>query len=107
MPSHLEPEKPSRNEDEYFLKHDAELIKEMRSRLDRERAAAERRAHWMKCPNCGADLKETEYHHTKVDLCPECRGMWINAGEIDMIGQVKENRVSDFVRDLFKGLPGK
>lgn len=100
---HGVPEKPSRNEDEYFLKHDAELIKEMRIRLDRERAAAERKAHWMKCPKCGADLKETEYHHLKVDLCPDCRGMWLDAGEIEMVAQVKDNRIADFIRDLFKG----
>jgi len=107
MPTRTEPEKPSRNEDEYFLKHDAELIKEMRARLDRERAETERRAHWMKCPKCGADLAETEYHHLKVDLCPDCRGMWLDAGEIQMVEQVKENRIADFIRDLFKGLPSK
>jgi hypothetical protein len=107
MPTHGELEKPSRNEDEYFLKHDAELIKEMRARLDRERAEAERRAHWMKCPKCGADLTETEYHHLKVVLCPDCHGMWLDAGEIQMVEQVKENRIADFIRDLFKGLPSK
>ncbi len=45
---------PSRNEDEYFAKRDAELIKEMRSKLDKERDDAERKAHYMKCPKCGA-----------------------------------------------------
>ena len=33
-------EKPSRNEDVYFAKLDAELIKEQRARLDAERTAA-------------------------------------------------------------------
>jgi Zn-finger nucleic acid-binding protein len=79
----------------------------MRARLDRERADAERRAHFMKCPKCGADLHETEFHHLKVDRCPDCSGMWFDAGEIRMMDQVKEHRVADFIRDLFKGLPGK
>ena len=97
--------KPSRNEDEYFLKLDAELIKAQRARLDAERNNAERRAHYMKCPKCGADLKEQQHHHVMVDICPECRGMWLDAGEVEMIEHVKESNVGHFLRDLLKGLP--
>jgi hypothetical protein len=48
-------EKPSRNEDEYFAKQDAELLKAQRARAEAERVAAERRMHFMKCPKCGHD----------------------------------------------------
>ena len=101
------PEKPSRNEDEYFVKQDAELIKAHRARLDAERQAAERRAHYMKCPKCGADLLETDFHQVKVDVCPDCNGMWFDGGEIDLIARVQENAVGGFIRDLFKGLRNK
>ena len=30
-------DQPSRNEDEYFVKQDAELLKQMRAKLDQER----------------------------------------------------------------------
>ena len=53
-------EKPSRNEEEYFAKMNADLIKERRALLDAARAQAERNAHHMKCPKCGGDLKEIE-----------------------------------------------
>lgn len=98
---------PSRNEDEYFLKQDAELIKEQRAKLDAERKAAERKAHYMKCPKCGADLKETDFHHVKVDICPDCKGLWLDAGELEMVGRVNESAVGGFLRDLFKGLRNK
>jgi Zn-finger nucleic acid-binding protein len=78
---------PSRNEDEYFVKQDAELLKQMRARLDAERAKAERTQPQMKCPRCGAELKETQYHHAVVDVCPKCNGMWLDAGEIEIIGK--------------------
>jgi hypothetical protein len=68
--------KPSRDEDEYFLLHDAELLKEQRARLDAERLRAERSAHYMKCPKCGADLVEREFSGVKVDVCPTANGMW-------------------------------
>ena len=99
--------KPSKNEEEFFLKQDAELIRAQRAKLDADRVAAERRAHHMKCPKCGADLSEQEFQHVKVDLCRECHGMWLDAGEIAMIGQVKEHAVGGFIRDLFKGLRNK
>jgi len=99
--------KPSKNEDEYFLLQDAELIKAQREKLDADRTARERQAHRMKCPKCGADLKETQFQHLKVDVCTDCGGMWLDAGEMEMIGRVTDNAVGGFIRDLFKGLRNK
>ena len=96
--------KPSKNEDEYFLKLDAERIKEMRASLDAEREKQERKSHFMKCPKDGADLKETDYHHVKVDVCPECHGIWLDSGEIDMLRHVQDHGAGSFVSNLFKGL---
>jgi Zn-finger nucleic acid-binding protein len=77
----------SRNEDEYFVKQDAELLKQMRERLDAERAKAERTQPEMKCPRHGTALKETQFHHAVVDVCPTCNGMWLDAGEIEIIAK--------------------
>ena len=98
-------EKPSRNEDEYFAKLDAQLIKEQRARLDQVRSKSERAAHYMKCPKCGADLTEKEFHHVKVDTCPECKGMWFDAGEVDMLKYVDRNAIGRFVGSLFGHKP--
>lgn len=94
-------QKPSRNEDEYFVKQDAELIKEQRHRLDAERSRAERRSHFMKCPKCGADLTETEFHHLKIDRCTECGGLWLDKGEMEMLEHVDSSAIRGFVRSLF------
>ena len=99
-------EKPSRNEDEYFAKQDAERIKEMRARLDAERAQTERKSRLGRCPKCGENLVEKEFHHVKIDLCPDCGGMWLDKGEWDMIKYVDRNAVSRFVGSMF-GLKGK
>lgn len=79
------PEKPSRNEGEYFAKQEAELLRQLRERQDAERAKAERSQHYMKCPKCGADLQERKLGHAMVDVCPECEGMWLDAGELDIL----------------------
>lgn len=84
-------EKPSRNEDEYFAKADAELLKAQRARLDAERAAAEkeerRKAHYMKCPKCGEDLREEAHGHIMIDRCSNCGGVWLDAGELELAGR--------------------
>ena len=94
-------EKPSRNEDEYFVKMDAELLKQRRATLDAERAQQERSSHLNKCPKCGTDLTEREMHQVKVDFCPQCGGMWLDAGELDLVRDSRRSGISRFVDDLF------
>jgi len=100
-------EQPSRNEDEYFARRDAELLKEMRAKLDKERNQTERKAHYMKCPKCGADLKEETHDHAKVDKCPECHGMWLDAGELELMQQVHKSGGRDLFRGLLDLLPNR
>jgi len=37
----------------------------------------------MKCPNCRAELHEKSYKGIDVDFCNNCRGMWLDADELD------------------------
>jgi Zn-finger nucleic acid-binding protein len=40
----------------------------------------------MKCPTCtGIDLKIAERQGVEIDYCPECRGVWLDRGELDKI----------------------
>jgi predicted RNA-binding Zn-ribbon protein involved in translation (DUF1610 family) len=100
MTTHHADERPSRNEDEYFARQNAELINQMRSRLDEERQKAERKAHFMKCPKCGADLVERQHGSVTVDECPDCHGFWLDAGELELIGQITQNPVSRFMDEF-------
>jgi len=91
-------QKPSRNEDEYFIKLDAELIKAQREKLDAERAELERRQRdaereqcYMRCPKCGARLNEQDIQHIKVDVCPSCNGTWLDAGELELLRQTERH----------------
>ena len=98
---------PSANEDEYFLKQDAELVAQLKAKRAAERQEAERKSHFMKCPKCGADLKEITTNHVAVDVCGQCGGMWLDAGELDMLRKVKEHRFGSLFAEVFRSLPGK
>jgi|MudIll2142460700_1097286.scaffolds.fasta_scaffold615178_1 hypothetical protein len=40
----------------------------------------------MKCPVCPtANLIMTERQGVEIDYCPECRGVWLDRGELDKI----------------------
>jgi hypothetical protein len=39
----------------------------------------------MKCPVDGATLVMTERSGVEIDYCPQCRGVWLDRGELDKI----------------------
>ena len=39
----------------------------------------------MMCPNGHAALQIAERHGVEIDYCPECRGVWLDRGELDKI----------------------
>ncbi|MGK2936174.1 MAG: zf-TFIIB domain-containing protein [Gemmatimonadaceae bacterium] len=94
-------EKPSRNEDEYWAKVDAELIKSRRAALDAERENARMSEQQNKCPRCCVDLKEREYHHVKIDECAQCGGVWLDKGELEMLQQVPRDKSGGFLGSMF------
>jgi len=76
-------------EDHHFRERDRELIAKLRAKADEERRQRERahrkQLHWMKCPKCGHDLKEVEKGPLFVDLCSECGGLYLDAGELEIL----------------------
>lgn len=39
----------------------------------------------MQCPIDGAQLVMTERAGVEIDYCPQCRGVWLDRGELDKI----------------------
>lgn len=39
----------------------------------------------MKCPTCNIPLVMSERQGIEIDYCPECRGIWLDRGELDKI----------------------
>jgi Zn-finger nucleic acid-binding protein len=46
----------------------------------------------MKCPNCNETLLMTHRNNVEIDYCPQCRGVWLDKGELDkMLEAVDRN----------------
>ena len=39
----------------------------------------------MKCPRCQVDLAISDRQGIEIDFCPQCRGVWLDRGELDKI----------------------
>ncbi len=39
----------------------------------------------MKCPHCNIALVMTDRSGIEIDYCPQCRGVWLDRGELDKI----------------------
>ena len=58
----------------------------------------------MKCPNDNTTLIMTERSGVEIDYCPECRGVWLDRGELDKIierstHQVQGNQTHQYRND--------
>lgn len=63
------------------------------------------------CPNCAAPLVEIERAEVMIDACQQCRGVWLDRGELDRLLE-RERRVlagNDVVadRDFVEEMSGR
>jgi Zn-finger nucleic acid-binding protein len=98
-------DKPSRNEDEYFVKQDAELLRKQRAQADAAAVDSERKSHYMKCPKDGFDLASSLYHGVQIETCPHCGGMWLDAGEVEAVShEERPGLLTRVLSDAFSSL---
>lgn len=61
------------------------------------------------CPNCNASMQEVKREDVAIDMCPGCRGVWLDRGELEKLlsgvrevqaeAQKFETERQDFYRD--------
>jgi hypothetical protein len=88
------PVKPSDKEEEYFARLELERRKKIEEEKHKRIAEDEKRKHkelhYMRCPKCGMELREIDYRGINVDKCFSCDGVWLDAGEIDLLAKLEK-----------------
>lgn len=41
----------------------------------------------MKCPVCDATLRTVQKYNVEIDICPDCKGVWLDRGELEKVMQ--------------------
>jgi len=99
--------KPRTNEEEYFARREADLLRQQRATAQETAAAAARRSHSMKCPKCGYDLITGEWHGVQIDQCTHCHGIWFDAGEAETaLAHAEPNMMARVFRAVLRGVSG-
>jgi len=44
----------------------------------------------MKCPVCDEKMREVEKAGVVIDICPGCKGVWLDRGELEKLYQIAE-----------------
>ena len=81
--------KPSKIENQQIWEH--ELNRRLKRLEGEQQATVEmekhrlKELHWMHCPKCGQELATEHHGSVEIDLCPSCRGLWLDANELETI----------------------
>ena len=99
------PVRPSEKEEEYFAKIELERRKKMEEEKIKKIAEEDRiklkELHFMRCPKCGMELGEVDYKGIRVDKCFHCQGIWLDAGELELIAKLEKGAL-DKLFGIFK-----
>ena len=91
------PQKPSEKEHEYIIRKEYEKLKQLEEAKHRKLAAEEikrlKELHHMRCPKCGMELIEINYKGIEVDKCSECEGIWLDAGELEVVSKLEKSSI--------------
>ncbi|MFC2083556.1 zf-TFIIB domain-containing protein [Bacteroidota bacterium] len=96
------PIKPGEREEEYFAREEYELKKkietENRARMEKEEKKRLKDLHYMRCPKCGMKLIEIDYRGIEVDKCSSCEGVWLDAGELELVSQLENVKLEKWFK---------
>lgn len=101
-------DKPSNQEEDYFAREEVEKKRKLALRQQQDTEAQQREAlrklHYLKCPKCGLDLHTLNQGKVEIDTCFNCKGIWLDAGELEQLIKAhgEGGTVMKAVLNLFK-----
>ena len=93
-------------EEQYFAEQELKRRKALREKLAKEKEEMKKQhakeASWMKCPKCGGGLEEKCYEDVEIDVCGGCKGIWLDAGELELLleGRKAKGFISKFMGSM-------
>jgi len=83
------PDSKRDKEEQYFAELELQHRRNLRHKLNQKREEAKKdksaEPWWHRCPKCGGALVEKKIVDVVVDECPDCKGIYLDAGELEML----------------------
>lgn len=81
--------KPSENEQSYFIEQEMKRLNQLRREHLEKMEQAERdqlkELHYLRCAKCGQKMETTTLVDVEIEICPDCRGIYLDVGELQKI----------------------
>ena len=101
-------QKPSDKEQEYFLKVEAERLRQLREEHQKRVVEEARRTlkelHYMHCPKCGQMMTSTTLEEVEIEVCPGCAGVYLDDGELDKLTEERKRGAFTSTLQAFRKL---
>jgi len=95
--------KPTTIEDHHIWEQEQNLLRRKQQDAAELQKLRRKDLHWMHCPKCGQNLVTEHHGVVEIDLCPNCRGLWLDANELETILA----RESGFFQSCVRSLRGR
>lgn len=83
-------------EEQYFFEQELKRLLAIARQEQAEMADATKKRlkqlHFMHCPKCGQKLFVEKYGEVEVDVCGGCKGLWLDANELETIIESTKRR---------------
>lgn len=94
--------KPISDEDKYFARREQEILEDLQD----ARAARSSSERHCPCASCGgAVLERVQHDNVEIDTCPKCKGVWLDAGELELLSGRATSNVGPLTK-FFRNLAG-
>jgi hypothetical protein len=93
-------------EEDYFRRKELEAIEKMRAQREAERAAREAEGKALRCPKCDGTLEEVTYEEVAIDRCTSCHGVWLDAGELEIVAGREQGQSQGWFGRMLKNVSG-
>lgn len=51
------------------------------------------------CPNCNEGMQEIRRNEVMIDVCPKCRGVWLDRGEMEKLLHTAREVEAEYERE--------
>ncbi|MBF0392890.1 MAG: zf-TFIIB domain-containing protein [Alphaproteobacteria bacterium] len=59
------------------------------------------------CPNCNVAMQDVARKDVQIDICPQCRGVWLDRGELEkLLGSIRHT-AENWEREREREHPGR
>ena len=72
-------------EEDYFRRKEQEALEKLRAGKSVSEDAPDAATTALECPRCHVPLVEITYADVKIDRCTNCKGWWLDAGELEQL----------------------